>query len=1416
MATNSAIVGILRALLQLETAQFESGAKRVADIARSWQREFRQVGTQLTQTGQALSKTLTLPILAAGAALVKVGADFDRASDAIRAATGATGKDLEHLNASFKSVFSTVPDSVDNVAAAISDLFVRTGQTGKGLESLTTQMLNLSRVSKADIGPLTAAATRAFGDWSIATNRQSEALDFLFKSSQATGIGVTRLTELVVQFGAPLRALGFSFEEGAALMGKWEKEGVNLETVLSGLRFALGNFAKAGKEPAEALKAVQAAILGAKTESEQTAIAFETFGKRAAVDMSRAIIEGRFNIDDLVRSLKNSKETINGAAAATLSFGERFTLLKNNAMVALEPISRPLMSALENAVKAATPLIAGIGELAKVFAALPASVHLAVFGFAGIALAAGPVAYAFGQISLLGSALIGLFTKQGLVMRTLAAIDIPALNASLVTLKGTLAGLAIPLAAVGAVLASLAGIGYVNSRAIGDLAASFTELATVEAEIVKREAELQRLRQDPDARKEARLLAAELEGLKARRDELKKTADEQIRFNQAQAAASADEFQGPMPSGAAAQRTLAAAVKQANERIQTEIRNTGLTVGQLTKMLEENEQAFKAGAKTMGLSAEAVQFLEAQLQKSKKATQDQKKASDDLKKSTDEQRKALEQLGILTRDSVISEFKDLNALWSRAVAEGVPLTTVVKLMGPAYEELADKAKKSDIVLKELNETIALQKRLLPIPKLDSLTLIGGGTESLMKVGVVLKDITADSLEATRQSVLMKGAYEAFGLKTRDELQRTARQLREYYNDLLRSGTASAADLQTAREKVLEAERAAARETVSLWKTQIAPAIQDVMGHLVTSINGSFAQMLLGAKGFKDGFLDILKSLASAAGNVLNSILSTFTNQFFKGIQSALSGQGFGKAFSGLLPSALGVGGTAAASAVPGLATSTINAGGGFAGGFGALGGGLSGAAIAGLTAGIGGAILAGFALYNRQNNVTAKSREKFATGMGFATQGDLYKQLQTMGPRGEQLANQGLNVIGRKDTKAEAEWEKQVTAFMETVKNFTLIVTSATGNIAAGFTGKLSSIFQKQTKDQLELYDKQIEAAKDNADEVKRLEDEKAQFIKTTNAGIVANTQAEFDRLSRIMLGAYTAARAQGQSPVQAVQAIGAAIDSLKASAEQFGFAGNAAFEELLRWRDLTAANAPLLDSVAGLTDLMKVLADTGHLDKQMFADLQAQGLDTYNSLIAAGFSEAEARAAIKPLIEEEIRLAKEKKLKIDEGTQAIIDQMRANGELATEQESLVDVFKQGFGALLKFLKVDLPDGWRTTARAAEDAARDTERSWSGLRIKVPVDFEAGEFPAVPGGFSVPGMATGGIVTSPTLIGVGEAGAEAILPLAKLRDYGFGQQSLNLDRVVIENKIYLDGRQLADNQIQHLKFAAKRIGVRPI
>jgi hypothetical protein len=111
-----------------------------------------------------------------------------------------------------------------------------------------------------------------------------------------------------------------------------------METVLSGLRYALGNFAKAGADPVQTLASIQDAIKNARTESEATALAFQVFGKRAAVDMGRAIIEGRMNIADLVKTLREGKDTINAADEASKTFGERMQELQQKTEKALVPI----------------------------------------------------------------------------------------------------------------------------------------------------------------------------------------------------------------------------------------------------------------------------------------------------------------------------------------------------------------------------------------------------------------------------------------------------------------------------------------------------------------------------------------------------------------------------------------------------------------------------------------------------------------------------------------------------------------------------------------------------------------------------------------------------------------------------------------------------------------------------------------------------------------------------------------------------------------------------------------------------------------------------------------------------------------------------------------------------------------------
>jgi hypothetical protein len=88
-----------------------------------------------------------------------------------------------------------------------------------------------------------------------------------------------------------------------------------------------------------------------------------------------------------------------------------------------------------------------------------------------------------------------------------------------------------------------------------------------------------------------------------------------------------------------------------------------------------------------------------------------------------------------------------------------------------------------------------------------------------------------------------------------------------------------------------------------------PGIQRALGLLQTSISGTFASMLLGAKSFGEGFSDIWKSIKAAALNVFNEIASSFINGALKQMLGALTGNrgAFAGGFGGLLSSALGGG-----------------------------------------------------------------------------------------------------------------------------------------------------------------------------------------------------------------------------------------------------------------------------------------------------------------------------------------------------------------------------------------------------------------------------------------------------------------------------------------------------------------------------
>lgn len=289
----------------------------------------------------------------AGKALYDIGGQFDDAYDTIRVGTGKTGKALKGLEGDFKAVVKSVPTDFDSASSAISQLNSRLGITGKPLRNLSSQVLELSRITKTDLSGNIESVTRVFGDWGISTKNQAGALNKLFRASQATNVPVAKLSDLMVKFGGPLRQLGFGFDQAAALAGKFQKEGVNTELVMGSLRIALGKMAKQGvKDPQEALQKLTEQIKNAGSAGEANKLALETFGARAGPDMAAAIREGRFEIGDLQKTIAGGKDTIMGASKDTQDFSEKWQLFKNRVMVGLEPLATRVFGAVGTAMDA--------------------------------------------------------------------------------------------------------------------------------------------------------------------------------------------------------------------------------------------------------------------------------------------------------------------------------------------------------------------------------------------------------------------------------------------------------------------------------------------------------------------------------------------------------------------------------------------------------------------------------------------------------------------------------------------------------------------------------------------------------------------------------------------------------------------------------------------------------------------------------------------------------------------------------------------------------------------------------------------------------------------------------------------------------------------------------------------------------
>lgn len=459
--------GTIAASLTLDTNRFNAGIESANAQLQSWKDEnltaaekIQGVGGALTTIGGTLTRNVTLPIVGAGVAAVKVAADFDSGMSKVQAISGATGEDLDKLRDKAREMGSKTKFSASEAADAMSYMAMAGWKTGDMLDGIEG-IMNLAAASGEDLATTSDIVTDALTAFGLKAKDSAHFSDVLAAASSNANTNVSLMGETFKYVTPIAGALNFSAEDTAESIGlianagiKGSQGGTYLRAVMNGLTGDVKFTGKAlGEVTIETVKADGSmrglseilddcrGAFALMTESEKAANA-ETLAGREGMTGFLALMNAA---PEDIGKLRGAIEDCDGTAARMADTMQnnlqgQLTVLKSQTEelaigfgTELMPVAQDLVGLASNAVQGFSGLNDGTKKfivyagLAAAAAGPMASVLGSVTqGMGSLITTVSGVATAFSAVRAgtmgLGAALTSVITPAGLVVAGLAAV----------------------------------------------------------------------------------------------------------------------------------------------------------------------------------------------------------------------------------------------------------------------------------------------------------------------------------------------------------------------------------------------------------------------------------------------------------------------------------------------------------------------------------------------------------------------------------------------------------------------------------------------------------------------------------------------------------------------------------------------------------------------------------------------------------------------------------------------------------------------------------------------------------------------------------------------------------------------------------------------------------------------------------
>lgn len=419
--------------LEGELKDFGSVGKQQAQLVAQKMGEVgekvQEAGAKMTAVGDTMTKYVTGPILAVGAASMTAWTEVDEAMDVVVKKTGATGETLESLQDTVNNIATTLPTSFEQAGIAAGEVNTRFGLMDQNLQDVSEQFIKFSEIADTDLNGSIGSASRLMQQFEMNVEDLGEMLDLLAATGQATGADVSKLMSNIESNGTVIRDLGLSFDESVVLLGKFEQNGVDASQALAGLSKAAVNWKKDNISVTEGLADMLEALQDGEVSAEDFAMAVDVFGSKAAdrfVDMAAS---GRLSMEDLEKDM-SVIGTVERTFEGTLDPVDELKTILNELKITGADIAATMQDMLVPALKKVNDFAK---ELKDRWTKLDDAQKQNIIKIAGVAAAIGPLLSVGGRLisgigSLIqflpeiGTAVAGITGPIGIAIAAIAAL----------------------------------------------------------------------------------------------------------------------------------------------------------------------------------------------------------------------------------------------------------------------------------------------------------------------------------------------------------------------------------------------------------------------------------------------------------------------------------------------------------------------------------------------------------------------------------------------------------------------------------------------------------------------------------------------------------------------------------------------------------------------------------------------------------------------------------------------------------------------------------------------------------------------------------------------------------------------------------------------------------------------------------